>query len=245
MLIKILLTLLFFVFSVNACPQSLKHFLQESHIDSMLVKYTDFDMLTMVDIDCDQFEKMAAYDEVMVTDTCCISKLTSRLSQVVLSSSGIDVRCKVYLYTDNEVNVICLGNRALSFEGNVYRVEESFDDLVKEWALKGHKVSKTITKDESPVLLTNRGLFSQRLRDCCLPIMSHSGIDSLALYVDLYVDRRGNAIDIEVKSRGTEIPEPLRLEIIRLFEVEFKWTASEIRPPKVHKVFPICLKLGD
>lgn len=45
-------------------------------IDSLLIHYVDFNLMTMVDISCDNFESALVYKTVVLRDSSCIAELT-------------------------------------------------------------------------------------------------------------------------------------------------------------------------
>lgn len=68
-------------------------------IDSLLIHYVDFNLMTMVDIGCDNFESALVYKTVVLRDSSCIAELTDiLLEEKCKTEQPIDVRCKIYMF---------------------------------------------------------------------------------------------------------------------------------------------------
>ena len=198
-------------------------------IDSLLIHYVDFNLMTMIDIGCDNFESALAYKTVVLRDSSCIAEF-------------IDVRCKIYMFTPQGVKVMCLGKDVLCYNSNSYKINSLFIDRVKKLILKGEKPLNDTIITHTPILLVKQDDFYNSIRQRCLPIMKKEKIDSLKIIVDFCINRKGHAVDVFIKGwKNQFVPDSLQHEITRLFQERLKWSASENRPSKVRKVLPFVL----
>ena len=203
-------------------------------IDSLLIHYVDFNLMTMIDIGCDNFESALAYKTVVLRDSSCIAELKTE--------QPIDVRCKIYMFTPQGIKVMCLGKYILCYNGNSYKINTLFIDKVKELILKGEKVLNDTIITHTPILLIKQDVFYNYVRQRCLPIMKKEKIDSLKIIVDFCIDRKGHTVDVSIKGwKNQFVSNSLQDEITRLFQEHLKWSASENRSHKVRKVLPLVL----
>lgn len=212
-------------------------------IDSLLIHYVDFNLMTMIDIGCDNFESALAYKTVILRDSSCIAELQSiLLEEKCKTEQSIDIRCKIYMFTPQGVKVMCLGKDVLCYNGNSYKINSLFIDRVKKLILKGEKPLNDTIITHIPALLVKQNDFYNSIRQRCLPIMKKEKIDSLKIIVDFCINRKGHAVDVFIKGwKNQYVPDSLQHEITRLFQECLKWSASEYRPPKVRKVLPFVL----
>ena len=212
-------------------------------IDSLLIHYVDFNLMTMVDISCDNFESALVYKTVVLRDSSCIAELTDIFwGKKCKTEQPIDVRCKIYMFTPQGVKVMCLGKDVLCYNSNSYKINSLFIDRVKKLILKGEKPLNDTIITHTPILLVKQDDFYNSIRQRCLPIMKKEKIDSLKIIVDFCINRKGHAVDVFIKGwKNQFVPDSLQHEITRLFQERLKWSASENRPSKVRKVLPFVL----
>lgn len=212
-------------------------------IDSLLIHYVDFNLMTMIDIGCDNFESALAYKTVVLRDSSCIAELADiLLEEKCKTEQPIDVRCKIYMFTPQGVKVMCLGKDVLCYNSNSYKINSLFIDRVKKLILKGEKPLNDTIITHTPILLVKQDDFYNSIRQRCLPIMKKEKIDSLKIIVDFCINRKGHAVDVFIKGwKNQFVPDSLQHEITRLFQERLKWSASENRPSKVRKVLPFVL----
>lgn len=212
-------------------------------IDSLLIHYVDFNLMTMVDISCDNFESALVYKTVVLRDSSCIAELTDIfLGKKCKTEQPIDVRCKIYMFTPQGIKVMCLGKYILCYNGNSYKINSLFIDRVKKLILKGEKPLNDTIITHTPILLVKQDVFYNYVRQRCLPIMKKEKIDSLKIIVDFCIDRKGHTVDVSIKGwKNQFVSNSLQDEITRLFQEHLKWSASENRSHKVRKVLPLVL----
>ncbi len=212
-------------------------------IDSLLIHYVDFNLMTMIDIGCDNFESALAYKTVVLRDSSCIAELADiLLEEKCKTEQPIDVRCKIYMFTPQGVKVMCLGKDVLCYNSNSYKINSLFIDRVKKLILKGEKPLNDTIITHTPILLVKQDDFYNSIRQRCLPIMKKEKIDSLKIIVDFCINRKGHAVDVFIKGwKNQFVPDSLQHEITRLFQERLKWSASENRSHKVRKVLPLVL----
>lgn len=216
-------------------------FTQIHQIDSILVHYVDFDLMTIADIDCDNFESSLVYEKVMLRDSMCI--VTFRdifLKDKCKTKHPIDVRCKIYIFTPKGIEIACLGKSVLLYNDNSYQIDSLFIDRLKELISKGERPINDTIIDYAPVLLVDRTVFHENIRQKCLPIMKKEKVDSLKIIVDFCIDREGHTVDIAIKGwKNQYISDSLRYEITHLFQENLIWSSSKERPPKIRKILPL------
>ena len=69
-------------------------------IDSLLIHYVDFNLMTMIDIGCDNFESALAYKTVVLRDSSCIAELADILLE---EKSGLYGRMPLTLYKSTNI----------------------------------------------------------------------------------------------------------------------------------------------
>ena len=157
-------------------------------IDSLLIHYVDFNLMTMIDIGCDNFESALAYKTVVLRDSSCIAELADiLLEEKCKTEQPIDVRCKIYMFTPQGVKVMCLGKDVLCYNSNSYKINSLFIDRVKKLILKGEKPLNDTIITHTPILLVKQDDFYNSIRQRCLPIMKKEKIDSLKIIVDFCI----------------------------------------------------------
>lgn len=216
---------------------------QIHHIDSILIHYVDFDLMTTIGINCNSFESTLPYEKVILRDSIYITEFKKMLLKDKYTTEyPVDVRCKIYMFTPKGVEVTCIGNHSLQYRDSLYEINHLFIDKIKEFISKGEEVLNDTIIQHSPPLLMEKSLFYDSIRQRCLPFMKKEKIDTLKILIDFYIDRQGNAIDITVKGwRNQSIPITLQNEIIALFQEKFKWFPSESRPYKIKQILPLTL----
>ena len=129
-------------------------------IDSLLIHYVDFNLMTMIDIGCDNFESALDYKSVVLHDSSCIAELADiLLEEKCKTEQPIDVRCKIYMFTPQGVKVMCLGKDVLCYNGNSYKINSLFIDRVKKLILKGEKPLNDTIITHTPILLVKQDDF--------------------------------------------------------------------------------------
>ena len=238
---KILVILMFMISTnMNLLADSIRN----CHIDSMLIHYVDFDIMTLVDIGCENFESsIGNYESVMLRDSIHIYQFKEMLlTDKKEVSQSIDVRCKVYMYTSQGIKIVCLGKHVLQYKGNLYGINASFVRRMEDIISKGEEIVSDTIIDNTPILLVKLDTFCDSIRQKCLPIMEKEGVNFLKIVIDFYIDRKGNAVDVIVKEKGNQIiPDSVQYEIVHLVQEHLKWSSSRDRSPKVRKVLPFTL----
>lgn len=218
-------------------------FTQVHQIDSVLIHYVDFDLMTIADVDCDNFESSLAYEKVMLRDSMHIITFRNMfLRNKNKTKHPIDVRCKIYIFTSQEIKIVCLGKYVLQYGDKFYRIDSSFIDRLKKLISKGEKPINDTIINYAPVLLVDQPVFYESVRQKCLPIMKREKVDSLKIIVDFCIDREGRAVDIAIKGwKNQYVSDSLQYQITHLFQKNLKWSASKDRPPKIRKILPFLL----
>lgn len=219
--------------------------MHNSQIDSVLIHYVDFELMTISDIDCDEFESLLSLNykkSILITPIHIAEFKDLFLMKKNKTKQPIDVRCKKYIYTPEKIKVACLGQHVLWDGDTFYSVNNSFIDRMKKLISKGKIPESDTIINNKPILLTGQDIFYNYIRQSCLPIMEKEKIDSLKVLIDFYIDREGNSIDITIKKWNRyPIPVSLQKEIIQLFHEKIKWSPSKDRPSKFRKILPIVI----
>lgn len=242
------IVLLFFCAALSMCAQGHKPLLA-TPVDSVLLKHVRTGIFTPVDVSCDQFE--TCFDDhasVMIRDSASVAEAVRLINACPVSThSSIDVRCKMYLFTAAGIQVACLGNGTLFFEGCYYDAGTSLEEEVERLARSGEPTDNKTTIDYSPLLSISQDSLFRYLQERCLPLIGNGESGPVQIVVVYDVDRSGRAVNVRVVGRdrwkGKPLPRLLRQEVERIFREDLRWSPSPFRPGKVMQVFPVdfCL----
>lgn len=75
--------------------------MHNSQIDSVLIHYVDFELMTISDIDCDEFESLLSLNykkSILITPIHIAEFKDLFLMKKNKTKQPIDVRCKIYIY---------------------------------------------------------------------------------------------------------------------------------------------------
>lgn len=82
---------------------------QIHHIDSILIHYVDFNLMTTIGINCNSFESTLPYEKVILRDSIYITEFKKMLLKDKYTTEyPVDVRCKIYMFTPKGVEVTCI-----------------------------------------------------------------------------------------------------------------------------------------
>lgn len=238
------IVLLFFCATLSMCAQGHKSLLA-APVDSVLLKYVRMGIFTPMDVSCDQFETyFDDHASVMILDSASVAEVVRLINACSASThTSIDVRCKMYLFTSVGIQVVCLGNSTLFFEGCYYDAGTSLEEEVERLARSGEPTDNKTTIDYSPLLSISQDSLFRYLQERCLPLIGNGESGPVQIVVVYDVDRSGRAVNVRVVGRdrwkGKPLPRLLRQEVERIFRKELRWSPSPFRPSKVMQVFPM------
>lgn len=238
------IVLLFFCAALSMCAQGHKPLLA-TPVDSVLLKYVSMGIFTPMDVSCDKFETyFDDHASVMIRDSASVAETVRLINDCPVSArSSIDVRCKMYLFTSAGIQVACLGNNTLFFEGCYYDAGTSLEEEVERLVRTGEPTDNETTIDYSPLLSVSLDSLFRYLQERCLPLIGNGESGPVQMVVVYDVDRSGRAVNVRVVGRdrwkGNSLPRLLRQEVERIFREDLRWSPSPFRPSKVMQVFPV------
>ena len=106
-------------------------------INRIVIKRVPFEIMTAVDIPCDDFEKVFSKDLEIINlkDSLTINKCTCLLSDLELIDStiypNIDTRAKIEIYSPKDTLIICLNQFLTIKEGVKYKTSKALRDFVE------------------------------------------------------------------------------------------------------------------
>ena len=91
-------------------------------IDKVVIKIAPWDIMTDVNVGCDNYETYIDYKVCTVKNSCMISKLLNELSLLSISQKGgEDIRCKLIFYHAGEISrSVCVGKILTKIESDYY-----------------------------------------------------------------------------------------------------------------------------
>ncbi|OQP55781.1 hypothetical protein [Niastella populi] len=135
-----MIKLLFLFFSIQLICE--KGICQEMHIDRITVKYVNRNILTIFDINCNEFEKdlKGSIKEKNIEDSLILTNFKQLLKTIKYEkrNGSIDVRNKLYIYYSNKLNpeIICTdGYRKIMLNGRKIRNNKKLIEIVNSWTL--------------------------------------------------------------------------------------------------------------
>ncbi len=113
-----------------------------STIKKVQIKLVDFSIMTIISVQCDNFEDYfhGNYHSYKITDTMTINKLLKQLSRLEpidsTYSNNIDTRAKITFISDSDSTIICVGKLSMSVHNHIYKTPQSLINFVEEIDLK-------------------------------------------------------------------------------------------------------------
>lgn len=113
-------------------------------IKKIEIKVADFDIMTVMDVDCDDFERYFSgeYSQVFITDSVMIDRLSHILDRLELTDSSdyrwVDTRAKIYLYSDidyskSKTTTICVDQLRLNIDGKMYKTPQELINFIEKY----------------------------------------------------------------------------------------------------------------
>ena len=230
----LLLVLLFLTGLLSSCSQQGKtankeEGVREAAVDSVVIKIIPWDIVTDVNIRCENFETSTDYKVCTVKDSRIISKLLSELSQLRISQKGgEDIRCKLIFYQAGKIwQSDCVGRILTKIESDYYytspKLIATINSIVNNPQTKMRKEKLTSWNPSTNAQKIIQYINSQSDR-------LYNGIElkeDLNFTVFCSVGEGGKTIDLSFSncSNGTneEIPPHIVSVIQDIFYNEIKW----------------------
>ena len=189
-------------------------------IDSVVIKYASWSIITDIGIDCTNFENSIDYKIVVKSDSNSILQLVCELDHLKTAlKGGEDIRCKLDFYSSgNIIKSCCLGNIITKIEGAYYYTTHSLMAAIDAI------VESSPTRNEEAVTFWDSSLSVNKV-SCYLSNQSDRIYKNISLYDDLsftvycYVDKNGKTQSTRFsKNRKGEKKEDLPLHVISVIQ---------------------------
>lgn len=212
------------LFSICVCAAS-----PHQPIDSVVVKIAPWDIITDINIGCDNFETNIDYQYCIVKDSCIISKLLKKLSLLRISQKGgEDMRCKLVFYHAGKIlQSYCVGKILTKIESDYYYTSPQLIAIINSIVNNPQtKMRKEKWKDWNP---------SANIRKIIQYVNSqtdrlYSGVElneDLSFTVFCNVGEEGKTIDLRISKClncvDKVIPQQIVAVIQDIFYNEIKW----------------------
>ncbi|MDR0939376.1 MAG: hypothetical protein LBN29_08505 [Mediterranea sp.] len=216
----------------------------DRQVDSIIIEYVNRDIMTIVSIPCGDFEaNFPKRKGIVVKDLKRISEFKKILSGITnkkyVDKGEIDVRCKLYLFTDTIVSALCVDNFYVSDNDRLYPIVDELWELIESSIAEEVPIEKHFHEGELIFPNGKDSIYNYIKKT----IYKYDIQDTLRIVITLNVDQRGNAVDIKIiqKKKGALLPKIIRDTLYDIFNNELKWQPSSSRPPKIREVLPIVI----
>ncbi len=118
--------------------QKSKTIMEEITINKVFVQYTDFGILTPINVNCEQFEDFFKSNiksqEISNKDTIRKIKLLFDNIEPIDSnySKTVDTRARIELYKNGKIEIICVGRLTIFKNGSFYKTTEEIKTFINQ-----------------------------------------------------------------------------------------------------------------
>lgn len=248
---KHLLILCFCIWSIGIRSQNNDIFTHD--IDSIIVAYTDVDVMTPVSIPCHKFGEyfknlsMFTINEEKELD---FFRETFKLLELT-EEEYIDVRIKLLVCSKVQVIPVCIGQHSVFFNGKYYTTTELFNEKLYHYINNISRISKeSFDFDiEKPLFVGGEEMLSDSIEYYMSLMPEDIKVERpLRLLVDFNITQEGKVVDVLLRDRDNRNKvDPLLMNsdvgvyIADLFTHQLRWTSSKYRISKVNMTLPIVL----
>ncbi|WP_155808720.1 hypothetical protein [Xylanibacter brevis] len=207
-------------------------------IDSIVVKHAPWHLETPANVTCRDFENEISYEEYHISDSAVISDIVKEFYSLKEShAKTLDVRCKLYLYSQGVVLMsACMDPYHILYDGVLYNLPPSLKNKIDRM----HKNSTpkiSMKKD----LSSERGFPFPNGRDSLFSYLSSelNGITrmiekTVSLTVNCQIDSHGNTIKVVVRNNDHNNCDNVKKLVTKLKEIfvnDIKWIPDKERFP--------------
>lgn len=196
-------------------------------IDSVVIKYSSWEIVTDIGIGCANFESSIDYLICTEKDSNTISKLINELSILKpTQKGGEDIRCKLVFYQSNKICwSVCIGSIITRNESDYFytspKLKAIIDSIVNNPQIKLRK--DNIEKwDPSPSIQKICQYLSSQSERFYNAIKLE---EDLAFIIYCNVGEEGNTINIRFSNNNNGIPIQISSILQEIFYHEIKWDA--------------------
>ena len=215
------------VFSVN-----------NQNIDSVVIKYAAWNIITDIGIDCTNYERSIDYQEITKTDSISIFLLLNELDQLEMSQNrGEDIRCKLEFYNSGSIILSCCIGNFLTKKGSSYYYTSStlkkvIDDIVssqtnikKNRVLKYWDSTPSVQKIKEYLCSQSERLYRGLIfsEDLCFTVFCNVGEGGKTLATRFTKNKKG---------KGKDLPTQIISVIQNILFNEITWDIPKECPPQ-------------
>lgn len=207
------------------------------NVDSIVVKYAPWHIMTPSDVTCSNFENHISYKEYHVSDNIVISDVVREIESLKESNGhSLNVRCKIYFYSQGQVIAsACIDPQHVLFDGVLYLLSPSLKTMIDS-VIRNNIPQKNIKNE----ILTPKDIPFPNGRDSLyaylMPEVEKVGkkiSKTIALTVNCFIDRQGNTLKVDIKYNSTP-DDNNKIVIEKLNEIfmnDIKWIPDKERFP--------------
>ena len=125
---RFLLIFIMFACSLSAFTQNIS-----SQVDSVVIKYVSWDLITDISVDCTNYEACIDYKIYSESTPHGLKKLMKELNKLNMSSkSGEDIRCKLEFFFGGKIcQTICVGDKLTKIDANYYATSSKLKSIIE------------------------------------------------------------------------------------------------------------------
>ena len=211
--------------------------IRQHYIDSIVIKYASWNIITDIGIDCNSFERSLNHQIVTKTDDNTILQILSELDRLKISQKGgEDIRCKLEFYhSDSIVQSCCIGSIITKIDSNYYYTTHSLMAIIDS------VVDNSPIRDKERIDSWDPILSIQKISDY-LNSQSDRMYKDITLYEDLaftvfcYVGEGGKTLSTRFTKNqngmAKEIPVQVVSVINEILTNEITWDIPQSNPPQ-------------
>lgn len=154
--------------------------IRKQGVDSIVIKYASWNIITDIAIDCENYEKSIDYQMAINSDTSTIRQLFDELDKLnTTDKGGEDIRCKLEFYQAGSiVQSCCIGSIITKVDSTYYYTTSSLRSTIDAI------IRNSQTKDNEGIYSWNPNLSSQKIVEY-IRSQSERIYGDLILYDDL------------------------------------------------------------
>ncbi len=122
-------------FALSACAQPSND--KTNMIDRLKIQYVDLSIMTAIRVDCSEFESYfnKSISKQEITSKEFLSSFSEQLSNLKVISEDYnpnpDTRIRLEIISNDNIELVCIGNLVVKYKGESYVNDESFKQLIQ------------------------------------------------------------------------------------------------------------------
>lgn len=228
--------------------------LQSARVDSLLIRYNDWDTQLINISTCSNFERLRGYNkEIIVPETRYVDSLKFLLSDLVETEDEyFPVSCKIYIFDTDTVRLkICMNRNYVIQNGKMYRNNDSIVFFVNNLMVQ-HSISdsKRFLPD---IMGANYARGKQHLYNLLYKKLGEISISAnykgnMIMNIRCKADKKGKTTDVKISIVNPQKPSNKERSIVRKLAKFIKdnifWEEDGERGPFDWISFPIRYSSG-